>query len=165
MTFDQVVEALKVSAGPIALTWNILNALSAGYWRRQRRKLGAASEDIRAALVYARTLFEDVSASPREVKWFVEDAQRRDAESAVRDQIDRVSDELLRGQLEGVAGQLRLVFAWASGYETAPGEGGFWDKVGMRVTRQAQQFDHAQIGLAAVETARARLNILEIKGA
>jgi hypothetical protein len=79
--------------------------------------LGAAPDDLREALITARTRFEDVVAQGRRADWFMAE-ERRETGRKVEDLIGRRTDQTLRQHLTQVAQ------AWDQAFAHAPGAAG-----------------------------------------
>ncbi|MFJ6895652.1 hypothetical protein [Streptomyces hokutonensis] len=164
---------LKFTPGWLAFAWAFGNGIWLGIrkWRDRTAKLalGAAADELREALITARTRFEDIVAAGRRADWFTAE-ERRETGRTIEDLIGRRTDQTLREHLTEVAQ------AWDQAFAHAPGAAGPMFRWSDHVTtpqereesaRVQTQFgkeaDVARTGLQHIKAALTRLDELERK--
>lgn len=87
--------------------------------RRHKLALGAADDELREALITARTRFEDIVTEGRRAAWFSAE-ERRETGRRIQDLAGRRADQVLRDELA------RVVKAWDDAVVVAPDAAGPW---------------------------------------
>ena len=154
---------LKWTPGWLAFAWAVGNGIYLGIRkvldRRSKLALGAAPDDLRTALITARTRFEDIVAEGRRADWFTAE-ERRETGRAIEDMIGRRTDEMLREHLTGV------VAAWTEAFAQAPGAAGPMVRWSDHVTTPEERAESARVqGQFGKSAEAARMGLADIKGA
>ncbi|MFI8529054.1 hypothetical protein ACIGMX_02205 [Streptomyces aquilus] len=159
----------KFLPGWLAFLWVVGTAVRKVWLRQQKLALGAADDELRDALIAARSSFEDIIAKGRRAPWFEAD-ERRETARRIRDLAERRKDEALRAELSKVAAAWDEAFAHAPGaarprirvmgQPSSPQERAESARVQAQFGKEAEA---ARPGLEHVKSALARLNELERK--
>ncbi|MCX4558106.1 hypothetical protein OHA02_18090 [Streptomyces phaeochromogenes] len=160
---------LKFLPGWLAFAWTVGTGTRKVWLRRHHLALGPSADELREALEAARTHFEDItSAGGRRVDWFQDD-ERRETDRRIENLRERLQDERLRSELNGI------IAAWRSANGHAPPRrviggyiGDYPTPADQQEQREAQaaygrQVPAAEAGLSHVQSAVRRLNELERK--
>ncbi|MEU6285063.1 hypothetical protein [Streptomyces sp. NPDC047028] len=154
---------LKWTPGWLAFAWAVGNGIYLGIRkmldRRNMLALGTAPDDLRTALITARTRLEDIVAEGRRADWFAAE-ERRETGRAIKDMIGRRTDETLREHLTGV------VAAWTEASARAPGATGPMMRWSDHVTTPQERAESARVQEQfRKETEEARKGLAHITGA
>ncbi|MEV6542302.1 hypothetical protein [Streptomyces sp. NPDC051665] len=133
---------LKWMPGWLAFAWALGNGIYLGirrvFDRRARLALGAAPDDVREALITARTRFEDIVTEGRRANWFTAE-ERRETARAIRDLMGRGTDQTLREHLT------RVVDAWDEAFALAPGAAGPMAQWGLQPISPQEREESARV--------------------